>query len=216
MMRKMTRTHRRLALGLLIATLALVGMNLDRRAIAAESSLPPERTFSNSPFIHRIILRDEDGNIIGGPPKPGADGKPVEDPGQKPISQYQTCGKCHSDKDTMLGGWHSNASDPKAPKGRPGEPWILTDVQTRTQLPLSYRKWDGTYDPHDVGLNDFKFAMNFGRHLPGGDAAMKSDDLRFKMSGKFELDCLICHTTDSGYDPVDRANQVSDEFQNFK
>jgi len=35
-------------------------------------------------------------------------------------------------------------------------------VQTRTQLPLSYRGWKGTFHPYDVGLNDFNFARLFG------------------------------------------------------
>ncbi|HSI33833.1 MAG TPA: hypothetical protein VK986_09635 [Tepidisphaeraceae bacterium] len=216
MMRKPPRSRRRVAPGVLIVVAVLVtGWGVARRAMGAEAALPPERTFSNAPFVHKIYLRDEEGNAIN-PPKVGPDGKALgEDPG-KPMSQYATCGKCHSDKDTMLTGWHSNASDPRAPKGRPGEPWILADVQTRTQLPLSYRKWDGTHHPHDVGLSDFKFALNFGRHLPGGDALLKSDDLRFRMSGKFEFDCLVCHTTDNGYDPVDRYLQVNDEVQNFK
>ncbi len=207
----MKRINRRLVIpGWSLLFLALFSAP---QARAAEG-LPPERTFSNTPFLHRILLRDEEGNLIS-PPRPGPDGK-IADDGAKAMSQYATCGKCHSDKDTMYGGWHSNASDPGAPKGRPGEPWIWTDVQTRTQLPMSYRKWPGTWRPNEVGINDFQFALNFGHHLPGGDAAFKSNDLRFKMSGKFELDCLICHVSDNQYDLNDRAAQLGADSQNFK
>jgi hypothetical protein len=112
------------------------------------------------------------------------------------MSQATTCGKCHSDYPVMQQGWHFNFARSDAPHGRPGEPWILTDVQTRTQLPLSYRRWPATFHPHDVGINDFQFARLFGRHHPGGGALQESSDLRFKMSGPLENDCLICHTSD--------------------
>ena len=173
---------------------------------------PPERTYSEFPFVHRIVLLDEDGQVIK-PPKPGEEA--TSQTNVKPMSQAKTCGKCHSDYDVMATGWHFNFSNPTVPKGRNGEPWILTDAQTRTALPLSYRGWKGTFHPHDVGINDFNFARLFGRHHTGGGALQNSTDLRMKMSGALEIDCLICHTSDERYDPVARATQISVD-QNFK
>ncbi|MEO6436184.1 MAG: hypothetical protein ABIP55_10570 [Tepidisphaeraceae bacterium] len=174
----------------------------------AAAKAPPERTYSNAPFVHRIVLLDEDGTTIRAP-------KPGEEANTKPFSMAKTCGKCHSDYNTMEHGWHFNFSDAGAAHGRPGEPWILTDAQTRTQLPLSYRRWKGTFYPHDVGINDFNFARLFGRHHTGGGALAASQDLRFKMSGAMEIDCLICHTADSSYDAVARAKAFETD-QNFK
>ena len=182
----------------------------DSAAPAAKA--PPERTYSNMPFVHRIPVLDEDGTAIR-PTKPGEE--PAPNASSKPMSMAKTCGKCHSDYDAMQQGWHFNAAQPNAPHGRPGEPWILTDLQTRTQLPLSCRRWPGTFHPHDIGINDFNFARLFGRHHPGGGALQTSGDLRFKMSGPLENDCLICHTSDDRYDPVARANAIATD-QNFK
>jgi hypothetical protein len=173
---------------------------------------PPERTYSRSPFVHRIVILDEDGAVIR-PPKPGEEASATVS--NKPISLARTCGKCHSDYDVMQHGWHFNFADAGAPHGRAGEPWILTDPQTRTQLPLSYRRWPGTFHPHDVGLNDFNFARVFGRHHPGGGALQYSTDLRFKMSGPLENDCLVCHVADRHYDPVARAAAIAVD-QDFK
>src|SRR5437867_36931 len=84
---------------------------------------PPERTYSRSPFVHRIVILDEDGAVIR-PPKPGEEASTTS---TKPISLAKTCGKCHSDYDVMQQGWHFNFANPGAPNGRAGEPWILTD-----------------------------------------------------------------------------------------
>ena len=66
------------------------------------------------------------------PPKPGEEASPTTS--TKPISLARTCGKCHSDYDVMQQGWHFNFANPGVAHGRRGEPWILTDAQTRTQL----------------------------------------------------------------------------------
>jgi hypothetical protein len=180
----------------------------------APTKAPPERTYSNAPFVHRIVLLDEDGTPIR-PTKPGEEASAGAPASNKPVSLAKTCGKCHSDYDVMSHGWHFNASEAGAPQGRPGEPWILTDPQTRTQIPLSYRGWKGTFHPYDVGINDFNFVRLFGRHYPGGGALANSKDLRFKASGGLEIDCLICHTRDNGYDAAARATQILTD-QNFK
>ncbi len=212
----MLRTNRDNRFVPLLATFVVVMLATSVRAAEppSESSpkAPPERTYSRSPFVHRIPILDEDGTVIR-PQKPGEE--PSPNASSKPMSQANTCGKCHSDYPVMQQGWHFNFAQPNAPHGRPGEPWILTDLQTRTQLPLSYRGWPGTFHPHDVGINDFNFARLFGRHHTGGGALANSQDLRFKASGPLEIDCLICHTSDTRYDPVARATQIGNE-QNFK
>ncbi|MGB7160662.1 MAG: hypothetical protein WBD40_21535, partial [Tepidisphaeraceae bacterium] len=176
----------------------------------AQEKLPPERTYSKQPFIHRIPLLDAEGNTIRSPkPDDPPDARPA------PFSMSNTCGKCHSDYNTIAGGWHFNFADPSAPHGRPGEPWLLTDLQTRTQLPLSYRGWAGTFHPYDVGINDFTFARLFARHHPGGGVFATSKDVRFKASGPLQIDCLICHTTDGRHDPVVRAESIMTE-ENFQ
>jgi hypothetical protein len=212
-----------------LACLLVLAMAIPHLARAAEApatapvpaepparKAPPERTYSNMPFVHRIVVLDEDGTVIR-PTKPGEEAAPGGAPASsKPMSQQKTCGKCHSDYDVMQQGLHFNFSRSDAPHGRAGEPWILTDPQTRTQLPLSYRGWKGTFHPYDLGLNDFNFAKLFGRHHPGGGALQTSGDLRFTMSGALENDCLICHTGENtGYDAEARARAIAND-QNFK
>ncbi|MDB5319765.1 MAG: signal peptide protein [Phycisphaerales bacterium] len=200
----MKRPNRRLVLPWFALSFAfLLGTG---RVMAEDRKVPPEKTYSNTPYFHRIYLRDAEGNVIKAPPA-------KDDPGAKPFSLTTTCGKCH-DYPAMSHGWHFNASEGNAPAGRPGEPWILSDVQTRTQIPLSYRKWPGTVHPYDIGMNDHAFVKTFGSHLPGGGAFANSNDLRFKMSGKLEVACLICHTSNGVYDQPERAKQVM-ESENF-
>ena len=205
-------SRRSLAPVVLFSLVLLIVAALVRAQETAPTKAPPERTYSNAPFVHRIVLLDEDATPIR-PAKPGEDAAATAS--NKPVSLAKTCGKCHSDYDVMSHGWHFNASEPGAPQGRPGEPWILTDPQTRTQIPLSYRGWKGTFHPYDLGINDFSFVRLFGRHYPGGGALADSKDLRFKASGGLEIDCLICHTRDNGYDAAARATQISTD-QNFK
>src|SRR2546423_13985814 len=85
----------------------------------------------------------------------------------------------------------------------------------RSQTPRACRGRKGPFHPYYLGINKFNFARLFGRHHTGGGALASSSDLRFKMSGPLENDCLICHTSDSRYDPVARANAIATE-QNFK
>lgn len=179
------------------------------------------KTDSRMPFRHVIPLRDFDGNMINPPPEFDEAGKPVEAKGP-PFSVAQTCGRCH-EYPAISQGWHFNAASGAAKAGRPGEPWILTDPATRTQIPLSYRGWDRTFKPADVGLSDFDFLLAFGRHYPGGGigepAKDKIDptDLRMRrmtVTGPLEVDCLICHAKAGHYDHEARAKSIANE--NFK
>jgi hypothetical protein len=179
------------------------------------------KTESRMPHVHRIVLRDADGNIISPPPEFGSDGKPQDARGA-PYSPAQTCGKCH-EYESISKGWHFNAANPNVKAGRPGEPWIFTDPATRTQIPLSYRGWDGTFKPADIGLTDFDFLATFARHYPGGGVGEPAKDKinvedakmrRFHVTGSMEVDCLICHTADGHYDHEARYKSLAGE--NFK
>jgi hypothetical protein len=151
---------------------------------------------------HLIPLRDENDEPI----------IPTEtDP--LPYSARFTCGPCHDYK-TIQGGWHFGAMT-AAKSGRPGEPWIRLDPRTGTVLPLSYRKWPGSYDPKDVGLTAWDFTLLFGRHLPGGGPAEPSDEevlahpeARWNVSGKAEVNCLACHNRSGRQDPSEWAKQI--------
>jgi len=121
---------------------------------------------------------------------------PDDDPAM-PFSTKQTCGECHS-YNVINKGLHFNYVDPNVDPGRPGQPWVLADARTGTQIPLSYRDWEGTFNPSQVGLSTREFTTRFGRHFPGGGAGEVSGDkpddvMREFVSGKLEINCLACH-----------------------
>lgn len=186
-------------------------------ALGAESL----KTESRTPFRHVIPIRDADGNQIIPPAEFDEQGKPQEARGN-PFSVSQTCGRCH-EYSSISQGWHFNAAAGTAKPGRPGEPWILTDAATKTQIPLSYRGWPGTFKPGEVGLSDFDFLTTFGRHYPGGGvgepAKEKLDPFdprmrRMVVTGNLEIDCLICHAKEGGYSHEARYKAIGNE--NFK
>ncbi len=178
-------------------------------------------TESRMPYRHVIPLRDHNGDMITPPAAFDEQGKPQE-PRGSPYSTARTCGKCH-DYPSISQGWHFNAANEGVPAGRPGEPWILTDPATRTQLPLSYRGWEGTFRPPDVGMSDYDFLVAFARHYPGGGVGeppkerMGTNDVRMRrmqITGALEIDCLICHNRHGDYDHEARYKAVLSE--NFK
>ncbi len=121
---------------------------------AAESRFA--QTGSRSLYVHWIDLYDANSRKID----PTAENAP-------PYSPEKTCGRCH-DYDAITQGHHFNAIRKLAYAGRPGEPWMWTDERTATQIPLSYRGWQGTYDPEKLGISAWDFVLKFGHHLPGG------------------------------------------------
>jgi hypothetical protein len=165
------------------------------------------------PFLHNIPLHDAQGKVITPPAPLSDDGKP-QDSRAAPYSTVQTCGKCH-DYGLISQGWHFNAAQGSVKAGRPGEPWILTDPATHTQIPLSFRGWQGTFKPSDVGISDYDFVTNFARHLPGGGVGepSKIDAAdprmgRMQITGTLEIDCLICHQSTGRYDHDARFTAV--------
>ena len=82
--------------------------------------------------VHAIELRDAGGEVI----------RPTDRP-LLPFSTLQTCGAdCH-DVEQISHGWHFSTTQTGVDGKRRGQPWILVDEATATQLPLSYRDWPG-------------------------------------------------------------------------
>lgn len=160
--------------------------------------------------VHLIDLLGEEGQRIA------PDDEPV-----LPFSTRWTCGECH-DYDTISRGWHFNAADANIAPGRPGQPWIFVDAGVGTQVPLSYRRWPGTFRPEQFGITAFQFTQRFGRHMPGGGVGELDSDnpdevMRQFVSGKLEINCLSCHNAHPGQDQSDvygYAGQIA--RQNFR
>jgi len=136
----------------------------------------------------------------------------------KPFSSKMTCGDCHNYL-TVAGGWHFNSSTGMADPGRLGEPWILADDWTGTQIPISYRGWPDIWKPEDLGITQWEFVKRFGHHLPGGDMADKEDDpidpdARWEISGHVDANCLACHNAAPEQNPTEWTLQLGRE--NFK
>ena len=119
----------------------------------------------------------------------------------KPISMKTTCGKCH-DYDIVERGWHFNTGDANVPPGRAGEAWVLADMATGTQIPISPRGWKGSYKPAQIGMSSWVYVDKFGRQMPGGDYAERYADKyggpsdRWDATGYLSINCLACHSCD--------------------
>jgi hypothetical protein len=168
---------------------------------------------SRDDFVHRITLYDAQNNPIG----PGKN--------TQPYSPSKTCGRCH-DVEQIACGYHFSPDTKQENPGRPGEPWVWVDPTTGTQLPLSYRGWQGSLKPSDAGVSPWAFVLQFGSRTCGGyptavreradkdssDAATdKASSDRFRLSGPLEVDCLLCHARGSTYDMESWAMQIASE-----
>jgi hypothetical protein len=157
--------------------------------------------------VHRFELYDDNGIKIR---------SNDEDP--KPFSLEKTCGKCHN-MEKISTGWHFNGHNTEVDPGRNGQPWILVDAKTRTQIPISGRKWQGTFTPEEIGITPWEFIkINFS-HFPGGsygvmDPTNPDEDIRRQISGKYEINCLACHHVSFEEDQSEAAMQSA--RQNFK
>ena len=173
-----------------------------RAATAGQDAPQAAWDGSRTTPAHLLPLRDENDELIV---PTGTD--------PRPYSARFTCGPCH-DYATIAGGWHFGAVT-AAESGRPGEPWLWSDPKTGTVLPLSYRRWPGSYAPPDVGLTAWDFTLLFGRHMPGGGPAEPPDEetlahpgSRWNVSGKAEINCLACHNRSGRQDHGEWAKQV--------
>ncbi len=109
-----------------------------------------------------------------------------------PIPLERRAGKCH-DYEAISRGHHFNAGGKEATdRSRPGEPWIWLDQKTGTQLPLSLRRWPGTYDPRDLDIDRLTLLEKFGRYSAGGgwaeqvEARVEEGDDRRKVANSPE------------------------------
>lgn len=192
----------------LLATALAAAWALNRPTSAAEEFLVPDGNRSTA--VHRIPLL----------PDPTLKETAIgpEDQPALPYSPRATCGgKCH-DYSAIETGWHFNAPDRNVPPGRPGEPYILTDLATGTQIPVSPRAWPGTRRPEEVGLTPWKFTLAFGGHTPGGGYGEKFSGqagadpaARWMVSGKLEIDCQSCHSGDPLHDQSLWATNIERE-----
>ena len=173
-----------------------------------EKLLGDESDGSRAIPVHLIDLLDEEGQKIT-----------TDDELVLPFSTRRSCGaECHS-VETISKGWHFNAVDANVAPGRAGQPWILVDAGTGTQIPLSYRLWPGTFRPEQLGLTPWQFVQLFGRQMPGGGAGeLESDNpdeiMRGFVSGRLEVNCLSCHNASSAHDQAEYAVQIA--RQNFR
>lgn len=176
-------------------------------APAAEKLLGDEADGSRSVPVHLIPLLDEQGEKIS--------------PEQElvlPFSTRKTCGACH-DCNEIGKGWHFNAADANVQAGRSGQPWILADAATVTQVPLSYRLWPGAFNPQQLGITTWQFVGLFGRQMPGGgvgeiESTIPDEAVRGSISGRLEINCLSCHDNNPAHDRAEYAVQIS--RQNFR
>lgn len=157
--------------------------------------------------VHRFELYDENGIKIR---------SSDEDP--RPFSLEKTCGKCHN-MESVSAGWHFNGHNPEVDPGRNGQPWVLVDAKTRTQIPISGRRWQGAFAPEEIGITPWEFIkINFS-HFPGGsygvmDPTSPDEDIRRQISGKYEINCLACHHVSFEEDQSEAAMQSA--RQNYK
>lgn len=208
------------------AFLAIVGVALAAGRAEAYPTKHADGDGSRTTAVHSIPLYDEVGTII----------RP-DDPFPHPFSSRVTCGDCHKYA-TIEMGWHFNASLGVTKPGRPGEPWVLADRNTGTQLPMSYREWDGVWNPKDAGLTPWDFTKAFGRHMPGGGVSeggylmdygwtkrgpekgcrfpegFEDPKARWQISGELEINCLACHNESPTQNMSEWTFQVARE--NFR
>lgn len=114
-----------------------------------------------------------------------------------PFSSRHSCAPCH-DYAQIAKGLHFNPLG-LSPSGRPGEPWFWVEEKSGTVLPLAYRGRKGIWDPGELGLSSWDFALLFGRHMTGGGSLEPSDEemspeSRWNVSGRIEINCLGCHS----------------------
>jgi hypothetical protein len=159
--------------------------------------------------VHLLKLYDYNGNTID-----------PNDPFAPPFSTKQTCAtECHSYK-KISKGFHFNFHDSNLTSSTQSEPWIYTDPTTLSIIPISFRKNKGSFSPEDVKLSPMDFLFRFGPYYAGGDISeedsLQSSEnyLRWMVSGKLEINCLLCHNANFNYDRAEYASNI--RKKNFK
>jgi len=189
LVRTVSGTH---AAALAAAVVVCVGACLALAAKKPRKIIVPHPDGSRTPPVHLMQLFDHDGELID----------VAKDPSGQPFSARVTCNKCH-EYENINDGWHFNAAETNIAPGRNGEPWILTDRSTGTQIPLSSRKWPGTFRPEEMKISRWRFTQIFGRQMPGGgigEAESEGDIFRSDQSGPLEINCLGCHSAHGDQD----------------
>lgn len=195
----------------ILAWLAILLFGVSAIGITQEQEplLGDESDGSRANFVHVIPLLDDQGIQLT-----------LEDEPLLPFSTKQTCAlKCHN-YEQITSGWHFNFANTNQKPGRSGHPWIYTDARTGTQIPLSYRGWEGTFTPAEIGMSDWEFVQHFGRHLPGGSIGEWTGELepdhvmRAMVSGPLETNCLTCHDAEASQNQAEFAEQIKKE--NFR
>lgn len=138
----------------------------------------------------------------------------------QPFSTKQTCAvECHN-YSIISHGFHFNFDQSEIVNSRPSEPWIYTDPTTLSMIPISYRNNNGTFYPDEIEISPMKFLYRFGPYYTGGDISeedsLQSPEnfIRWGVSGKLEVNCLICHDANHNYDKAEYASNI--RKQNFK
>lgn len=156
-------------------------------------------------YVHHINLYDRHGIIIQ------SNDDPLE-----AMSTRQTCGRCH-DYTAISSGFHFSAGSMEDRRdGRSGQPWILSDPATGTQLPVSSRDWPGVFHPDRLGLTGWDMLDLFGKYQPGGSYGQPADASkgRWAVTGELEINCFFCHTVHQKPTDIEEwAKQVAN--QNF-
>ena len=164
-------------------------------AASAQSAENPMQVHSQARYVHRINLYDKSGKII--------------DPASRDAAAYSaqaTCGRCHN-YSAISSGHHWNATRADAAHGRPGQPWIIADERTATQIPVSYRPWPNVFSPGELELDEATMLDLFGRHMPGGGPGESHDGAaKWAVTGNLEVDCFVCHAAET--QPVDRDKWI--------
>jgi len=213
------RARDRVWSGILVGVLAAAGICGEEEA----GRLPATARAREARFVHRIILRD-------------AEGEPITPKSTAPYSPKATCSssRCHN-YEVIAAGTHSRMFPGKALAADlpPAHKWTLFEGLSGCSAPLSagfLAPKPEAFNPK-VHLGLFDIAKLFGPFHPGGgrleldsqgnryDQRMTADPrppetdpdyyrAKWDQSGVLEHDCLVCHSL-SGYDHVERGAQIA-------
>ncbi len=191
---------------IILIVFLLVGLGFSTGVVSENYEKKPQWGGSETVPVHLIPLKDEFDQVI----------IPTE-LNPLPFSSRYTCAPCH-DYSTIQAGLHFSRAN-SATSERPVEPWFWMDEKTGIVLPLSYRRWKGTWHPDDLGIDSWDFALRFGRHMTGGGILEPPEDemsaaSRWNVSGKVEINCMGCHNVSRMQNHTEWAKQILRE--NFR